>query len=420
MSENQQTESASGLNASRAGAIRFLEQQIDKLRETAPAWVRAIVYFMFCAAFVVVLFRLTAGDYVVGGHVEVKEPTGAVSAVGYEVKLDRLYAVNSTGDFYAVMSMREFMPLLVTGDLDAKIYHASTYRPYRLHYRRWSGNFEDLDINLEGTTVGAVATPVSDSELHPPSFELISSAFADEVTTARLIIESVRMGKLDDSADTEVYVRLGDDRYDLRYITDTTTVPLRGTETRQLGQDYFCPIPWSPRLSGHVSLQAHTGFFTRVHERFRFNSLPAYNIRTRIPGDDGGEMWVRLASNYDFMLFRRADIAPHLDAIRSQLERAGFRVIISEAPAGDTFRTNVLFLGSKVPFNMARLVVAVLAKENVPLALVKRRSSFKNGNDLQIELGGQREKQQAPPLSPQQIDAILSAKSESDFARATM
>ena len=69
---------------------------------------------------------------------------------------------------------------------------------------------------------------------------------------------------------------------------------------------------------------------------------------------------------------------------------------------------------------MARSVIEVLARENVALAVVKRRSSFKNGNDLQMELGAQKDKQNSPQLTPQQIEAMLSAKTENDFARATM
>jgi hypothetical protein len=417
MAENDHPQPDGTPAALRASTIAFLEQQIDKLRETAPAWVRAIVYFMFCAAFIVVLFRFTAGDYVVGGHVELKGARGAVSAVGYEVKVDHLYAVNSNGDFYAVMSIRDFMPLLLTGKLTAKVYHASSYTRHELRYRRWSGTFEDLDIPIEGTTVGT--PPESLSESRGLSFDLIPSAFAEQATTGRLIIESVRMGKLDERGDAEVYVRLGDDRYDLRYIADTITVPLRRNEVRQLGQDYFCPIPWSPTLTGYVSVKAHTGFFSSVHERFRFKQpLAAYNVRTSLPGDDGGEMIVRLASNYDFVLYRRGDIAPRSDALRAQLESAGFRVIVLEA--GDRLRTNVLYLGPKVPFTMARSVIALLARENVALAVVKRRSSFKNGNNLQMELGAQKEKQGSPQLTPQQIEAMLSAKSEGEFARATM
>ena len=202
---------------------------------------------MFCAAFIVVLFRFTVGDYVVGGHVELKGAKGAVSAVGYEVKVDHLYAVNSTGDFYAVMSIRDFMPLMLTGKLTAKVYHASNYTRQELHYRRWSGTFEDLDLPFEATSVGT-PTAENPADAHAMSFDLIPSAFAQPAkTTGRLIIESVRMGKLDERGEAEIYVRLGDERYDLRYIADTTMVPLRRNEARQLGQDYFCPIPWSPR-----------------------------------------------------------------------------------------------------------------------------------------------------------------------------
>jgi len=406
-----------GRQALQSNVLKFLEDQIEKLRVTAPEWVRAIVYFMFCAAFIVVLFRVTAGEYIVAGHIDVTSNDGSVQSVlGYEVAANHVYyGVNSNGDFFAVLSLRSFLPVLWSGKFKTQIIHNHVPQRRTFDYGRWAGDFQNLTVLADGTSVAEHRQVESDA---PSSgfFALTPEAYAGSarVATDRLVVDSVRLWNLKAIAKVHLTANTG---VKLQYGGGQAEVTLAGDHARQLGNDYCFVM--SRQRGGWIDVVEDSDWFGNVNERFPLPTvLRPYNERIKITGSARGEMWVRWMSPYELILFRRSDIAARVPMIAAEIQNLGIRVALAEAPLGDSYKTNVLFLGSAVPLNISQSIIAILAKYQVPLSVVRRNVSFKSGSDFQLEVGAQRDLQSVPQLTLSQIKGMLGAKDMSEFAIA--
>jgi hypothetical protein len=410
-----------GQQALQSNVVKFLEDQIDKLRTTAPEWVRAIVYFMFSAAFVVIVFRVTAGEYIVAGHIDVISSDGSVQqAVGYEVAANHVYyGVNSNGDFFAVLSLRKFLSVLWFGEFETQVIHDHISQVHIFEYGRWDGDFHNSPVKIDTTFTtddrdGRSSTPKSDF------LALLPEAYAAQppMTMDRLVVDSVRLGELTDTAKVHLTAYYGSFKARLQYVGSDAELSMSGNRIRQLGNDYYFVVPGQSAGLINVLDSGYLGFHS-VSEQF---SVPpgkhSYNKRFKLHSKEGGEIWVRWMTPYDLVLFSRNDIAARLSAITADLQRIGINVVLADAPLGDAFKTNVLFLGRSIPLSVAQSIIAILTRHQVPLAVVRRNVAFKKGTDLQIEVGAQQDLQGVPPLNASQIDKLLAAKTDMEFAIA--
>ncbi|HUP61087.1 MAG TPA: hypothetical protein VNA69_11770 [Thermoanaerobaculia bacterium] len=403
--------------------FRYLYRLILRFGKKAPAPLQAFVFFLLVMFFLYTCFRFIGGDFAVRGRftTQVVDANGKPQkayASGLEVCLgDKMFATNSKGMFYAVLTPWQYYSLLATGRLQVDLGRAE--RPLgevTLEYIRGSSSFDDEFLDPQ--QYAHRATPA------PSFFEVVPAAYAGDdappPSSNRLFIDEIELDpRIANVRSVELELEVGGDEYDLRSVIggEAGELPLTAGVPYRLGSAYFFPVSPSLRPTAFlkIELSSDTSFFFNDYEEDFVFTLPrTFGAFTSRGEGTISRLRLLYLSPVDFVVSHALDKS-RLARMRSALENAGIRMVDTEPTRSAVpDRSNVLYVEKSVPAKAAVATLRAIRDAGIPLHAVQYPAR-KQLRPYELQLMTDSAARAA--LTPAQIDALLLTRTESDLAR---
>lgn len=413
--------------------LNWLERFISTNYAKQPVWVRTFTYLLFAILLFYGLSRLIGGEYSVRGRIlqEINDKSGNEvfsPANNYDVQVgDKLFGTNSRGFYYIILGSFQYYRLLLNGKMIFRISKSENiFNPQQIRFDRLNGEFEDIILTTRNASERVRGSKEDDSSIM--NF-LIRSAFAEKKSeeTDRLFVTAfelsaghpgIKEGSLDARIDCKSFDLLSVQTRGL----PAGEIPIYSGKKVVLGKDYYFNIKSlnsSTPLRIEFSTQSGSWWrvFSSYSETFKLDLDLQYGRKLSVTGDKGSKIELEFLSSYQVVMWEKLDLEEVMEELKSEFTESGFRVSVKHSPLGYKAQTNAIFGGSSVPFNKIQNVLRIAKNNQIDIKTIEYKLNLRSGNPYEIQLGGFRVYDSAPPISNDKIEELLNAPSESEFTR---
>lgn len=399
--------------------LTFFETFVDKYFMRMPPAVRNFTYVLFVLVLVYAAYRAVGGDYAVGGRILEVENKQRRPAKNYEVRVgDRYFGTNSKGFYYIVLGPLDYAALLVNSEIELEILRGDySVAQNKIAFLRSHGLFRDVEIRVgaaqEETPMGWRRPPPSPAS----PFVLQARPGAGE---SPLIVLSVLLQAGASGVRDGWFELVGKDgavplRATRSAGANAGRIPVVSGQWISFGNDYHFIVDKQRLGPAAVRFTSRTGYFSSYEESFPLEGALQPGRAAELRGERGSSLRVVLATEYEVILYDKSDIGGVRERLKAALLEKGMLSRERPAPLGSGSRTNALYAGRLVPHTAVQAAVEAAAAQGIPLKTVQCGLNLKSGNQNEIQIGGSRACDDAPPIPAADLKRLAGARSEAEF-----